>query len=344
MNKFEFNEIMNTEEFYNTHRYIECNGNSENLYIYEGLRINYSGTYYAIVEGMIPKEVAYKLYELDKTGEKYDIRYHGGVRGTDVTNESCDYIYYHVDTVEGLILLIEVYKQYLNGTLDEEVDISNVLRTVENNMIQSLYSVNKINESNTEWVNRNNFYKEIYNNTVDTRNYELLKYFRDRIDEFDKTVNPFIGEEYEYVTSNIDFSKLIVTAYGDQGRTRFFMRNGKNIDEIRKDDQGYFYTNQFTNEKGDSYSCNHFFIKSMDGKKANEVIRFIKHANYKIDGSDYEFSFDLTNNEFVYNDGHKGPITLDIAAFIYDELGRYIQKAKEVYSDTLTEENNKKLV
>lgn len=339
MNKFEFMEVLNEEEISNSYSFIQGRyGEHEDVYYWKDLTIHFGGSFYTVIKGDIPKEVAVKLYELDILGDDYSIRFKGAEKGVDVSLKNLQSVYYHIDTYEGLILFLEVYKQYLNDTIDQDIDISNIVNNVRTNLVKN----SRINMSNTEWINNKGIYADTYNQTVDTNNNELLETFRNKIDEYDKAVNPFIGETIDDITDLIDLGNTKVSIYGDFNKSDLIMANKEKQIELqaRKNNDGFCYITSFENDNGEIYTCDHYFTKDIEGRCTGEVIKLSKLA-YNSDSVSYNFLYNVTNGTFEFSDGHKTAAIMEVDAQIIDELNRYIDKAKELYT---IKENGKKLV
>ena len=336
MNKFEFKEVLKQEGINNTYSFTSGRyGEHEDVYYWNDLAIYFYGTYFCIIRGNIPKEVAQKLYELDLLNK------HLSFKGTDKNNKDTKTVDYHIDTVEGFILFIEVYKQYLYGMLDDELDITNKVNDVKTNLLR----LSRTNCSNDEWINKSSNYKDVYNTTVNSNDDELTVALRDKINEYDKAVNPFLNEELNNITDKYDLSKLNISINHNPGECHIKMLSeDKNIESFyNRDRDGFIYVISFYDENGDIYTCNHYFTKTLEGDCTGEVIKVCKTSKSYTRVS-YTFTYNLTNDTFEFTDGKVIPAIMEVKSQIIDELDRYINKATYITNEAIIDNKERKLV
>lgn len=337
MNRFEFKEVLKQEGIRDTYSFTEGRyGEHEDVYYWKDLVIYFSGSYYTVVKGRIPKEVARKIYELDLLGDEYSIRFQGAERGRKIDD---NHIYYHIDTFEGLLLFLEVYKNYLEDYIDRPIDLDSMVADIKKNLLK----LSKANISNDEWVNKHNRFSDIYNSSVETNGNELLQLLRDKINEYDKTVNPFLNEDIDEITNTYDLSKmkLSVDYVTNECDLKITSEENKTENHFYRTNDGFHFNTSFIAENGDRYSCYHYFDKTVEGNCTGEIIKVSKDCrdNERVS---YTFTYNITNGTFEFTDGHKIPAILEVVSQIIDELNRYINKAKSAYSDSI--KDNKKLV
>lgn len=240
MKKIEFNEVMNVVGINNplsttTGRY----GSTEEVHYWNNLAIWFSGSYYAIIRGKIPYEVANIIYQ-KYSSNFYEIRVEGGCSnwnpidwavdeqyekeikenlerflGSNEYIEKCElarenlykrnnddkYITtYHIDKKEGLLIfLIEMKDYFLRKNNLLETEVEKYDELISKVVFELLKKINP-SVSAYEWMQGDSVNRDNYNLSVERDNKTKLgQMFRNAILDFDKAVNPFLNEDVNLV-------------------------------------------------------------------------------------------------------------------------------------------------
>ena len=212
---------------------IIAKGNKEKVDFWEGLKIYHNGTYYAVVKGRIPLEVANIIYakypnnpygirveggsydyipiehavddefmEETKKAEKeshnffeLNTKYKEAEKKLGARNNKNKYIkLYHVDTREGLIILLsELADYYARKQGLEETAVKNhdkIMAMVHTELLK------KLNPTITryEWLKDNKGFIYSLANPI---NDDFTCRLKAELEEFDKTVNPYLNNDIE---------------------------------------------------------------------------------------------------------------------------------------------------
>lgn len=238
MNRLEFNEVMKnvginnplttTTGIYNS---------SEEVHYWQNIAIYFGGSYFTVVKGKIPLEVANIIYE-KYPNNPYEIRVDGGCSDWN-PNERCiddkykkdiqEYVEqnlndeeylekckkarknlsrrvnenkyigtYNIDTKEGLVILLLEMKDYF--ARKQGLVETEVKRFDELMATINSRILKKVNPyiSTYEWMKSDSKNSEIFLRTVENdRKTSFGKQFRNAIDKFDKVVNPYINEKID---------------------------------------------------------------------------------------------------------------------------------------------------
>lgn len=238
MNRLEFNEVMKAVGIDNpllttTGRY----GSDEKVHFWQNVAINFGGSYYTVIHGKIPLEVANIIYE-KYPNNPYAIRVDGGCDDWKPNEHATDDQYkkeiqehiechldaneylekckksrrnmlrrkaenkyidtYHIDTKEGLIILLTELKDYY--ARKQNLPATEAQRFEELNSTVSTEILKKVNPaiSTYEWMNADEKNKKSFFETVLKGNSTSFgKMFRQALDGFDRTVNPYINSDIE---------------------------------------------------------------------------------------------------------------------------------------------------
>ena len=238
MNRLEFNEIMKAVGINNplsttTGRYGSC----EDVHYWNNLAINFGGSYYTIVTGKIPLEVANIIYE-KYPNNPFQIRVDGGCddwvpfdhatdekyekdiqeyidehldldeylakcknarRNLRRRNNDNKYITtYHIDTKEGLLIFLNEMKDYhLRKNNMPETEVIKYDEIIAKVSFEILKKVNP-SISAYDWMQDDEENKDNYNSSVERDSKTKLgQMFRNAVLDFDKAVNPFTNDDAE---------------------------------------------------------------------------------------------------------------------------------------------------
>lgn len=387
MNRIEFNEVMKAVGINNplsttNGRY----GTSEQVHYWQNMAINFGGSYYAIIHGKIPFEVANIIYE-KYPGNPYEIRIDGGCSDYIPSEHVTDDKYkrdiqeyaeqdldpkefiakcrnarrnlsrrktenkyidtYHIDTKEGLVILLTEMKDYYartHGLPETEVQRFNeVMATINSEILKKVEPSIPTNE----WMKGDEENKEIFFETISkgTRT-SFGKEFREAIDNFDKVVNPFINEnvELEEVGNYIQKVNISANTYDrEDGKYRkkccqvhiTDLETQNKVSYYRSPD-GFSYQLKMKLDEEQYLMVLHYYSNTgNDENDKGEVIAveyFGDKAPQRID-----LRYNITKGVVGTTYGEKTPITPEQKEFIYDEL----VKAEE-YASTITINNMRK--
>lgn len=356
MNRLEFNEVMKAVEIYNplttTGRY----ASSEQVHFWQDVAINFSGSYYAVVHGKIPLEVANIIYEKYPTNP-YKIRVSGGCSDLDPKKCTRDDQYldtYHIDTKEGLIIFLTEMKDYFarkNNLPETEVQRYDELMSTINTEI-----LKKVNPtiSAYEWMksdekNGKTFFDTIVRGTQTS----FGKMFRKAIDEFDKAINPYENSDVELDDIKNYIKKVRITATNYNSMTEMERKNcctihiedinSKNKVSYCRYPDGFMYHLECTLEENQYFSVSHSF--STNGERENDKGEEI-YINYYGDNvkEEIDLRYNITHNVAGATYKEKTPITPEQKEFIYDELLKATSLAASITLSNMKKQKNVKIL
>lgn len=311
---------------------------------WNNLIFRFSDTYYTIVEGDIPLEVANTIYE--KYPENpYGIRVNGG----------CDYCnpnkvfpyYYHIDTKEGLLIFITEMKDYFarkTGLPETDVQRYDELMARINSKI--LEKVN-LSISTNEWMQADEENREIFFQTVSNNEKTPFgKEFRKALDDFDKTINPFINQDIELdeVGSYIKKVNISANTYDSKDNDGMIRKNccEMHITDLESGNKVNFYRNpngfeynlQYTFGEDQYLDVLHYYsTRETDENDRGEFIAI----NYWGDNvpQEIDIKYNLTKSVAGSTRDQKTPITPDQEKIFYDELLKAIGLASSITLDNM---------
>lgn len=318
---------------------------------WNNVTFRFSGSYYTIVEGNIPLEVANTIYE-KYPGNPYGIRVNGGCN--DWNPNTIYPHYYHIDSKEGLVIFITEMKDFFArkaGLPETEVQRYDELMATINSRI--LKVVNPSISTN-EWMQEDEENREIFFQTVaNNEKTPFGKEFRKAIDEFDKTINPFINQDIELDEIGNYIKKVNISAntYSSKNIEGMIRLNCGELHII--DLESWNNVNYYRNFNGFSYQLHYilgeeqylnvFHYYSTDESDENENGEFIsidywgKNIPQKID-----IRYNLTKGVAGETYAPKTPITPDQEKFVYDELLKAINLASSITLDNMKKKDTSK--
>lgn len=321
MNRLEFNEVMkelgiNKPLAMATGKY----GTKESVYYWQDIAICFSGSYYAVIKGQIPLEVANIIYK-KYPNNPYEIRVNGGCSDWMPSKWSTNKFInlYHIDTKEGLVILLTEMKDYWarkEGKKETAVQRFPELMTSINSEI-----LKKVNPYITtyEWMQEDNKNKKLFWQTFARENQTPLgRLLRKAIDRFDKTVNPFINddivlEEMETYLKKVEIIANVKDAdRKDCCKVDIIDLETKNKVNFCRYPESFFYQLQYKLEENNYFIVLHYYSTIDEG----EIIEII-HYNmpHKMD-----IKYNLTKGVIGTTYGEKKPITSEQKEYIYNEL------------------------
>lgn len=205
MNRLEFNEVLKAIGINNpiknkTGRY----GTTEVVHFWNNIEMHFHGSYYAVVRGKVPLEVANIIYE-KYPNNPYGIRIDGGcsdyipIKHVKEEYYGAKYIgLYHIDSKEGLVILLtELNDYYARKQGLPETDVKRYDEIISNISAEILKKVNP-NITTYDWMRTDEQNSESFFNTIDREKCTPFgRAFREIVDQFDRTVNPYINEDID---------------------------------------------------------------------------------------------------------------------------------------------------
>ena len=377
MNRLEFNEVLKEFDIYNS--LIDTTGgynSNEESHFWDNTSIYFSDSYYAIVKGKIP-------FEVDKIiSEKYQ-KEQCGIRSVG-SNNSCNQVQfsdtnslgipeeskndaskkegkntyietYHIDSKEGLIILLTELKDYYArklGLPETEVQRYNeILSTINARILM------KINPTITtyDWMGEDEQYCEKFLDTiVRDHNTPFEHEFREIIDQFDKTINPYINEDIELDSIENYSQKLDISASSYNSLDGMYRENcctmvikakdGTGKVRYYRKPHGFAYHLMYTFGPQEYLDVLHYFTTI--GDKETDIG---EHIYISYSGENSKQKIDLRYNITkglsgeTYKD--KTPITTEQKVFVYNELVKATNLASRITIDNMQKKGiQKKLV
>lgn len=377
MNRLEFNEVL--KEFDIDNSLIDTTGrynSNEESHSWDNTSIYFSDSYYAIVKGRIPFEVD-KIISEKYQKEQYGIRPVG-------SNNSCNQVQfpdanslaipeeskndaskkeakntyietYHIDSKEGLIILLTELKDYYArklGLPETEVQRYNeILSTINARILM------KINPTITtyDWMGEDEQYCEKFLDTiVRDHNTPFEHEFREAIDQFDKTINPYINEDIELDSIENYSQKLDISASSYNSLDGMYRENcctmvikakdGTGKVRYYRKPHGFTYHLMYTFGPQEYLDVLHYFTTI--GDKETDIG---EHIYISYSGENSKQKIDLRYNITkglsgeTYED--KTPITTEQKVFVYNELVKATNLASRITIDNMQKKGiQKKLV
>lgn len=369
---------------------ITINGKKEKVIFGKGLKIYFSGTYYVVVKGKIPLEVANIIYakypdnpygirieggcddyvpmehavddefiEEIKKAEKechnfieLDARYKKAEKKMAIRNDKDKYIkLYHVDSKEGLIILLsELTDYYARKQGLEETAVKNydeIMTIVNAEMLK------KLNPTITsyEWLKDNKEFMDcLSGNDKDDFTFPI----RAELDEFDKTVNPFLNNDIELDSVGNYTQKVAIngSVYGGYGSGDYYgyrenccnmricaINEKSHIMHIRRAD-GFLYQLVYFFGQNEYLIVNHTFSSVPDDNKNSECL----YIDYSVSNQKrkFELDYNVTQKILEINKGDKEKITPKQMNFVTEKLREATELAKTITVNNMKKEKNER--
>lgn len=238
MNRLEFKEVLKAVGINN--HILDITGEtgfSEEVHFWHNIAIYFSGSYYTIIRGRIPLEVANIICE-KYPDNQYGIRVNGGCTNTIPRDYAKDDIFvkemeeyleqrydavsllekskkarermlkrndtkkfidtYHIDSKEGLvILLIEIRDYYIRQLGFSKTEVKSFDELMAI-ITKEILKKTYATVTTYEWMQSNSKYsKELLKTILRDKKTVLGLNFRQLINDFDKVINPFINSDIE---------------------------------------------------------------------------------------------------------------------------------------------------
>jgi len=318
-------------------------GLHENVFSYKGLNIYFSGNYYAVIDGLIPLEVADAIYKKYPNNE-FGIRVNGGAINLNPNKyaiycENKRYVRdFHVDTKEGLIILLTEIIKY-NEKKEDMYNFKtwkDYLSQINDDLIEDL----NLNVSSDMWLENNNAKELIENKNSHAKNCHDVK-IRELLDEFDYLVNPASYGEMQ-LSNGQKYSDLISIYFSkDRDEVQIdYSAIDKSFDIKHMRNSKYLtYTLSF--KDGNSKFLVHHYYSIKEKDNFEEVICvFVSDIN-KSDS--YEIRYNLITGKVVANNSNQN-INEWYKAIIIENLEKAINFLESVMIDNIFEMKKSELV
>lgn len=355
MNRLEFNIVMETVGIDNPLSTTEGRyGTREDVHYWNNLAIWFGGSYYTIVHGKIPLEVANIIYE--KYPENpYDIRVAGGcVDWNPIDWSEGGYLKaYHIDSKEGLLIFLTEMKDYFlrkNNLPETEVKrYDELIAKVSSEILK------KANPSISayDWMQGDEENKDNYNASIERdKRTEIGRLFRKAIFDFDKAVNPFLDESIELDDIHNYIGKVNISGNTFYSRNKKF-RKGCSLKFSNPEASGY--TIYIREDVGFSFELSY---KLGDEQYLEVFHEFTTTGNYESDKGEVilisyygdniknetNIMFNITNGKVgeIYKD--KVPANMEQISFVYDELLKATKLASEITTEKMMKNHDVKQI
>lgn len=385
MNRLEFNEVMAAAGINNPLSTTNGKyGTSEQVHYWQNIAIHFSGSNYAIIKGKVPLEVAniiYKKYpnnpygirvdggypdwipsehatddkykrnmqeyiELNLDPDEYIAKYRNAVKELSRrTNENKYVGTYHIDTKEGLVILLTEMKDYFarkQGIKETEVQrFEELMATINSEILKKV----KPSISTYNWMEADKENREIFFQTVSSGSKTSFgKEFRKAIDEFDKAVNPFINEEVELddvinYLQKVNISANIYDSVDGKRRkdccqVHITDLETKNKVSYYRSPNGFSYQlNYILGENQYLIVLHYYSITENDENDTGEVIA-VEYLGDNVPQK-IDIRYNLTKGVAGTTYGEKKSITPEQKEFVYDELLKAIGMASSITIDNM---------
>ncbi len=352
MNRFEFNIVMKTVGINNPLTTTEGRyGTREDVHYWNDLAIWFGGSYYTIVRGKIPLEVANIIYE--KYPENpYNIRVNGGCDDWNPIDWSeGGYLKtYHIDSKEGLLIFLTEMKDYFlrkNNLPETEVKKYDELLAKVNSEI-----LKKVNPSISafELMQGDEENKDNYNASIERdKRTEIGRLFRKAIFDFDKAVNPFLDESIELDDITNYIEKVNISGDTFNSRNKKYIKGcflelsdpeSYNKTIYKREDVGFSF--ELNYKLGDEQYLNvHHYFSTSDNDESDkgEVISISYYGD-----NDTNIKFNITNGKAGETYKEKTPANMEQICFVYDELLKATKLASEITTEKMMKKSNVKKI
>ncbi len=377
MNKLEFKEVLNA--FGINNHLMDTNGrygSKEEIHFWNNIALYFGGSFYTVVMGKIPLEVANIIYE-KYPDNQHNIRVDGGESDYVPNEHAVDSQYeqelqenakqnlaaeiflkrcqraqeqmqkrsdegkyikkYHIDSKEGLVIFLSELNDYY--ARKQGLPEINVQRYDE--IIASVNAgiLKKVNPCITtyDWMCADKQYgKEFFYNVSRSRQTPLGKDFRELIEQFDKTVNPYMDDSIELDSLDSYLQKINIEANAYDEVDGMYRENCCNIVirpkdsdsevEFRRKPNGFFSQLTYVFGPGDYMLVLHY------------CANYDEYISINYFGANSQRKIKLKYNVHQINRGQFGELSKeesDQMSFVYEELAKAVQLASTITIDKM---------
>ena len=350
MNRLEFNEVMQAVGINNPlSTTIGGSGEIEQVHYWNNLAIYFGGSYYTVVNGQIPLEVANIIYE-KYPNNPYGIRVDGGCNDWIPSRHANDknYLYsYHIDTKEGLLIFLLEMKDYdLRKNNLPETEVKKYDELIANITSEILKKVNPY-ISAYDWMQDDEENKSNYNSSVERDNKTKLgQIFREAVSNFDKAINPFLNNDVEFdeISNYLKNVRIDANSYNTENRKdccrlEITDNSTENTTAYYRDPDGFSFRLHYKLDEENYLDVIHYYYTRGNSDSYNGEIVSIhywgKNAKDEID-----IKLNITNGKIGATHGDKISATPEQIAFVYDELLKATDYASSITIEKMKKEAN----
>lgn len=252
---------------------------------------------------------------------------------------------YRIGTKEGLIAIIKEIKAYYSPKKRTEKAKKNDIAQTTNKVNTEI--INKINPHNSNylWMRKSINFSEYLQGLTRTNNTPALQEFRRALDEFDRSVNPFMENDLPVDEIVQDLNGVRVSVwpfrYEDEYKDAIqyytiSLENEEKNASVKFDvnPAGFSYYGLFEIEKGVFLSAYHYY--SYDSKKNNKGEIFNIHYFSTNTPDESEISFNITYGTIEINNKGPRPATDLQIATLYLELVKATNLAADLTINNLS--------
>ncbi len=223
------------------------------------------------------------------------------------------------------------------------------------NIEDTINSIRKVDLSisNYEWLrgsidNGKNFF-----DAISKENDSFSLKLRQLLDEFDKTINPYMNkaielDDFEKYNGKLEITCLhynSVVEFDNLERDNCCMliikdKNSKNRVSYYRNATGFSYQLQYQIEEEKNFSLVHYYDIFNKSEDSGEVVFLHIYGNNT--PSQADFRYNITHKNICSTDTQKIPITDKDREFIYKELLLAVELASSITIDNMVK--NKKLI
>lgn len=369
-------------------------GSSEAVHSWKNVIMYFGGSDYAIVAGKIPLEVADIIYEkypnnpygiridggcsdyipneyavdeqfeeetfelIDQSLEtaEYEAKYKEASERLLERSKDNKYIkVYHIDSKEGFIILLTELKDYYarkKGLAETEVQkYDEILAMVTAGMLKKV----KPDITTYDWMAGAGHCGERFLDDVEREKQTPFgKSCREIIEQFDRTVNPYINDDIELDSIDKYLQKVSIGAsvhdeeYGqhrkDCCRMTIKSKDGNGEVGYYRSPRGFSYQLMYALGSEEYLSVVHYFSDSACFQEDRDEHIFIEYFGDNVKQK-VDLRYNITQGLAGETYGSKFPVTSEQIAFVYDELVKATEFASKVTIDNMRKnEHEKKLV
>ena len=218
---------------------------------------------------------------------------------------------YHIDTKEGLIILLtELQDYFINKNLENPNPCSLINRQKELLVEVNKKLIKKCNPylNTNQWIKKQNPILEETKNHQSNDKQDLE--IRELLTEFDKTVNPFINDKFDMVDPSNYIDNISFSCNLNNNQTELEIKDKKTKfkSEYIRNDNRLLYN--FIYGKKPNIAISHHYTKTLNDTQLKEVISIYHDYDEYNNNRNISLEYNLTNNFLkykIYNDNHKQP-------------------------------------
>ena len=343
MNSIEFKKVL---DVFNIHSITgstkAVDGNLKMVYSWKGVDLAFGGTYYALVNGQVPYEVA-RIMSKKYPDYRDDVRVNGNYGYGKVKDKKYypkdemgnAYVdSYHVDSIEGLVYLLSEIKYFYEvRTYTEETRkaLHREQKELLAKVYRSLLEEGNLSYTTEEWKKDHYIHDALEGGEIE----ELVS-------KFDETVNPYINLEVEVKDPHEFVDKVEMSVFYDRFNIiRMTIKvDGGEVEYLRDVEENklseYLQYDLYYDVKPD-------YIMNVDHTVTDdydEIRLYGFKRNYSDEGG-IDLRYDMRNG-LVYSTYKKDlhPITEEERQLFIAELNKAIKVGQKLFLNRMTKKKN----